>query len=202
MRRRVLLPAGLGIVLFTLAISAAMIDRTSTPRPHPFSGLPGVHVQVSIKGLKGLQKDDYDLTPEAIKGEMISILRRKGVRVFSRDELALVTGRPTLRALVRGAVDPKSELAAIHVHIQVVEDTALTRNYQMKLRSETWAQTNTLLAGLHELEIIPQLIRKGTTDFCTKYSAVNPKARLYEGNHETDTDKDSQQSQSDNRGTP
>ena len=198
MRKRVLIPAGLVIVFFTLAISASLMDRNSQRRHHPMSGLPGVRLQILVKGFDNAEQYSY-LTEQAVKAQVELMLRQHRIRIISDGEIELVPGQPALYVNLRGAVDPKLKMAAVNVALRLVEDISLSRNHQIELRAETWSKTSTILANFDELEVIPQIIDKQTLHFCELYAAYNPSAKQYEEDHRKESNNVPEQSPEENQ---
>lgn len=131
---------------------------------------------VVISNSKELEKYNQIFTQQHLRTKVESILRKRHIRLLSRDELTSVPGKPVLEVVVRSGVDKQLSLVVINVRMRLIEDVRLARNNNARTRATTLLRSSAIMANFEELELVGESVDRKITLFCDLYDKANPRS--------------------------
>jgi hypothetical protein len=134
------------------------------------SGSDGVYILVDvIAQTKAVQEELKDQFEEDVDLG----LRESEIKIFTKEELETIPGRPRLSVYVVAFEDPAyKEVYLYCVRIAHMEDATLVRNYGY---AEGMCWDSGLYVGRGKESVIRQSIKTQLNKYITDYLAVNPK---------------------------
>lgn len=134
------------------------------------SGSEGVYIFVDVIAQTKAAEEELK---EQFETDVDLELRNSDIKIFTKEELETITGRPRLSLYVVAYEDPAYKDAYLYcVRIAHIEDATLVRNYGY---SEGICWDSGHYVGRGKESVIRQSVKTQLNKYITDYLAVNPK---------------------------
>lgn len=139
------------------------------------SGLQGVYVIIEDFDSKA---EEYGFDRQVYQNDVELQLRKRGVKVFSDDEIDQVAGWPALFITVQPLISETMGIAAVNISAELKEKVMLLRNPTVITPATTWKRSTLHVTGpLNKLNKIRKNVINLVNQFINDYYEVNPKSK-------------------------
>jgi hypothetical protein len=162
----------MAVLLVTTTAATAQGDDEYTRKS--LRGLKGV--QVVVEGIKP-EAEASGLYAAAILTDVELKLRQAGIKVLTGAEARVAPGQPYLYVQVGLASNPKTELYAFFIRVELCQDVQLLRDPSSLAGGiATWSPAGTVgTVGKENLRTLRDNIKDQVDKFINAYLSVNPK---------------------------